>query len=123
MVSRLSWWMRGCSVECRKLIAISALPNCRAQLVLAMGACLIIAYSQDLRSAEPSGATSAVNAQFFQLQVKPILDRHCMRCHGPLGNPKGGLRLTSRENVLLGGESGAAVNLEKPVESLLVEAI
>ncbi|MGE0760711.1 MAG: c-type cytochrome domain-containing protein, partial [Pirellulaceae bacterium] len=66
---------------------------------------------------------SAEQRQFFTLQVQPLLERHCLRCHGAAGTPKGGLRLTSRQEVLQGGESGPAVSLEEPAKSLLLQAI
>ena len=37
-------------------------------------------------------------------KVAPILRQHCFRCHGD--KKKGGLRLSSREHALRGGESG-----------------
>jgi mono/diheme cytochrome c family protein len=75
-------------------------------------------------AAEPKdipGATLEQNA-FFTEKVKPLLEQHCVRCHGG-AKPKGGLRLTSREHVLAGGDSGPAVSLESPAESLLIQAI
>lgn len=43
----------------------------------------------------------------FQDQVLPILRKHCFRCHGDQ-DEEGGLRLTSREAMLSGGDSGEA---------------
>ena len=76
-------------------------------------------------AAEPNTATQPTSEQnaFFNEKVKPILEKHCVRCHGGQAKPKGGLSLTSRESVLAGGESGPAVTLEKPRESFLVQAI
>lgn len=75
------------------------------------------------QEASPSKSPTPEQTQFFQLKVKPILDQHCLRCHGSQPNPKGGLRLTSRAAVVHGGESGPAVSFEQPAESLLVQAI
>lgn len=44
----------------------------------------------------------------FSADIRPILEKSCVRCHGP-ERPKGGLRLDSREAALKGGESGAAI--------------
>ena len=74
-------------------------------------------------AAEAGKAPTPEQIEFFQTKVKPILEQHCLRCHGGKGTPKGGLRLTNRGNVLRGGESGPAVSLDKPAESLLVQAI
>jgi hypothetical protein len=48
---------------------------------------------------------------------------HCFECHGPQAEIKGGLRLSNREDLLKGGESGAAVDVAEPAESLLLAAI
>lgn len=60
---------------------------------------------------------------FFTHDVLPILQAHCFQCHG--GEPKvqGGLKLTSREDILKGGESGPAVSFDPTAESLLLGAI
>lgn len=62
-------------------------------------------------------------AKFFETQVRPVLQAHCFSCHGGEKKIKGGLRLTSRELLLQGGDSGPAVSLQKPEESLLFQAI
>src|SRR5688572_8182245 len=59
---------------------------------------------------------------FFEKSVRPILVEHCYRCHGP-DKQKGGLRVDSREALLSGGDSGAALAPGKPDESLLVKAV
>ena len=46
-----------------------------------------------------------------------------MSCHGGDKKIKGGLRLTSREAILKGGDSGPAVDLDKPEQSLLLQAV
>lgn len=75
------------------------------------------------RSDDAGAAPTAAQIEFFQTKVKPILEQHCLRCHGGKANPKGGLRLTNRAAVLKGGESGPAVSLQEPAESLLIQAI
>jgi hypothetical protein len=67
--------------------------------------------------------STAEQAKFFDLQVLPILQAHCFTCHGNDKEPKSGLRLTSREGLLKGGKRGAAVSLEKPEDSRLLQAI
>ncbi len=59
---------------------------------------------------------------FFNDSVLPILQENCVRCHGA-EKVKGGLRLTSREAILSGGDSGAAVDLRDPEASLLLDMI
>ncbi|HTI51676.1 MAG TPA: DUF1553 domain-containing protein [Planctomycetaceae bacterium] len=60
---------------------------------------------------------------FFEKQVRPILQSRCLKCHGGEEKIRGGLRMTSRAAILKGGDQGAAVTLEKPTESLLIQAI
>ena len=64
-----------------------------------------------------------VDAVFFDKQVLPILQANCLKCHGGEAKIKGGLRLTSREDILKGGDSGPAVVLEKSDTSRLLQAI
>ena len=65
----------------------------------------------------------SVDAAFYEKEVLPVLEAHCLNCHGGEAKIKGGLRLTSRADVLKGGDSGPAVSLEKPTDSLLLKAI
>ncbi len=69
------------------------------------------------RAADPSGD------EFFETRVRPLLVARCGECHGESGKVKGGLRLTSREAVLKGGDSGPAAVPGKPGESAIVAAI
>jgi hypothetical protein len=45
---------------------------------------------------------------FFSARVAPILDRHCVTCHGP-EKKKAGLRLDSFEHIMKGAESGDVI--------------
>lgn len=76
-------------------------------------------------AAEPTKPVPATPEQleFYTQQVLPILKSHCLKCHGAGKTIKGGLRLTSQENILKGGETGPAVSLDQPDKSLLLEAI
>ena len=67
--------------------------------------------------------TTPEQLEFFTQQVLPILETHCFKCHGGGKTIKGGLRLTSRDNILKGGETGPAVSLAQPEDSLLLESI
>ena len=73
--------------------------------------------------AEPAPAEVSHSAVFFDREVKPLLVTHCLKCHGGSGKPKGGLSLINRDGILKGGDSGPAVSLESPRESLLLEAV
>jgi mono/diheme cytochrome c family protein len=66
---------------------------------------------------------TAEQAAFFEKEVKPILRANCVSCHGGEEKVKGGLRLTSRAELLKGGRSGPVVSLDNPDESRILEAI
>ena len=59
---------------------------------------------------------------FFEAKIRPVLVGTCFRCHGDL-KTSGGLRVDSRENLLKGGDSGAAIVPGTPDESLLMRAL
>jgi cytochrome c553 len=69
-----------------------------------------------------TGAAAAADpTEFFETRVRPVLANNCYSCHA--NSELGGLRLDSRERILKGGKSGAAVIPGKPDESLLIRAI
>src|SRR4051794_30131693 len=58
----------------------------------------------------------------FNRDVKPVLAKHCVSCHGP-DKQRASLRLDSAGAVRTGGTSGAAVVPGKAGESLLLRAV
>jgi hypothetical protein len=72
----------------------------------------------------PAQALSAEGVEFYEREIRPLLDRHCFECHGPeVRKPKGGLRLDGPENWLLGGGEGAALVPGDAEHSLLIERL
>ncbi len=62
--------------------------------------------------------------EFFEAKIRPVLADTCYRCHSAdAGKSKGGLTLDSRDAMLKGGESGAAVVPGDPAKSLLIKAV
>ena len=59
----------------------------------------------------------------FEDRVQPLLEEHCWRCHGGGSRVRANLHLTSREGLLRGGDSGPAVDLDEPRNSLLLSAV
>jgi len=73
---------------------------------------LVILLASQLAAADaPKGPT-------FEADVLPVLNAHCLQCHGGV-HQKNGLDLRALPTVLKGGKSGAAVVPGKPAESLL----
>jgi hypothetical protein len=73
---------------------------------------------------EDRPAPTQEQLNFFEAKIRPVLVTHCYECHS--ANAKivqAGLRLDSREGVLKGGDTGAAIALGKPESSLLIKAL
>ncbi len=67
---------------------------------------------------------SAEQLEFFEKQVRPILAERCYECHSAASRRlEAGLRLDSRQGALQGGDSGPAIVLGEPDESLLIDAV
>jgi hypothetical protein len=65
---------------------------------------------------------SADDTEFFEKQVRPLLVERCFKCHA--GDVReGGLRLDSHEGLLKGGDSGPAIAVAQPTESLILTAV
>ena len=76
-----------------------------------------------LAADDPAGGTPSVEQlRFFEASVRPLLVEHCFKCHGEK-KQWGSLRLDSREGVLKGGDSGAAINVNLLKQSLLLERL
>ena len=73
---------------------------------------------EQMQSLPPPAARTVV----FSQDIKPILDASCIKCHGR-GRAKGGLQIDTRETLLKGGESGAAIALGRSEDSLLIELV
>jgi mono/diheme cytochrome c family protein len=76
-----------------------------------------------LPAAEPAARPSAAGVAFYAKEVEPLLKAHCLNCHGGGDKVKGGLKLTSRADVLQGGDAGPVVALDRPETSLLLRAV
>jgi hypothetical protein len=61
---------------------------------------------------------------FFETKIRPALIEHCYSCHSlEAGEASGDLLLDTASKLRRGGSRGAAINLEKPQESLLLYVI
>lgn len=73
----------------------------------------------------PSLCVADDGVEFFEKKIRPVLARHCYRCHGAESKElKGELRLDLKSGWQRGGESGEpAIVPGKPDESLLIKAV
>ena len=68
------------------------------------------------------GAAFAHADEAFEKEVRPLLVRHCLDCHGPK-KARGGLRLDTRAGWQKGGDGGPAIKPGKPDDSLIIKAV
>ena len=91
---------------------------------LMAAAALSLSWDRAARSAEnDTTRLDPAQAAFFESRVQPILKTRCLECHGGEAKVRGNFRVDSRAAVLRGGDLGPAITLERPEESLLLQAI
>ena len=69
-----------------------------------------------------AGLGPASAAVDYARDVKPMLAKHCVSCHGA-ARPRGGLRLDTAQAAIKGGKAGPAVIAGNASESPLIEAV
>jgi hypothetical protein len=75
-------------------------------------------------AARPVGAAADAGVEFFEQKVRPVLVDTCYKCHSASADKvKGGLLLDTRDGLLKGGDSGAAIAPGDPEKSLLIKAV
>ncbi len=81
-------------------------------------------WADDKKTATTEKPTfTAQQVAAYEKEVLPVLQKNCLKCHGAEEKVKGDLNLTNRKAILVGGDSGAAVDLKNPDQSLLLKAI
>jgi len=60
--------------------------------------------------------------KFYKDKIRPLLNEHCVRCHGS-EEQGGGLKLDTLEAMLHGGDSGQVLKVGEPSNSLLWKRI
>jgi len=75
----------------------------------------------------PTLATETEKLEFFETKIRPVLVQHCYSCHSQEAKAnnklKGGLLLDSRQGLLVGGDSGPALQPNHPNQSLIIAAL
>ena len=68
------------------------------------------------------GVAVAQGDETFDRDVAPILQKHCVECHGP-DDPEAKLRLSTRDGLLYGSASGRILVPGKAKESLMLRLL
>ncbi|WP_414662327.1 PSD1 and planctomycete cytochrome C domain-containing protein [Horticoccus sp. 23ND18S-11] len=77
-----------------------------------------------LLTALPAADLTPEQVEFFESKIRPILVDACYKCHSvESGKSKADLRLDTRDALLKGGATGAAIVPGNPEKSLLIEAV
>ncbi len=82
---------------------------------------LVIVGRTGLMADETADAQAGREA-FFEQHVRPVLVAHCLECHGDK-KQEAGIRLDAGKFLTRPGDSGPAVTLGKPAESLLMQVV
>ena len=70
-----------------------------------------------------AGSAFAQGGEVFESEILPVLEQHCLPCHGPASQTSG-LTATSIDGLLAGGaRHGAAITPGHPEHSILVRAL
>lgn len=97
--------------------------GCHRGVILAVVLVLVFA---GLTPGESASAAefSREQLEHFEKHVRPLLVARCYQCHSHDSKRlEGGLYLDSRAGLLRGGDSGSAIDLKQPDDSLLISAI
>ena len=106
-----------------------AMPSRLVSLLIVVALALGFSFwtSASFAQEQPADQTPAAlsKAQIDELAEKSIaiLRENCFGCHGTGEKVRGKLVLTNRNALIAGGESGPAVDVESPDDSLVLDAI
>jgi mono/diheme cytochrome c family protein len=89
---------------------------------IASGLALVAGITTTVFAADEPVSRAAGAPNDYTSQVKPILTKYCVSCHGA-EKPRGGLRLDTAAAALKGGKNGPAVIAGNGAESPLVTAV
>ena len=91
---------------------------------MAIGLCVASVLASSAPGAEETGTLPPASSTRvdFARDVRPILAKNCLSCHGP-SKQQGGLRLDEKARACAGGDSGPAFEPGKSGESLLIEYV
>ncbi len=104
--------------------------RCFRHAVILAFAMVALTFHSETRGQSHASATNiepvfpADQIEYFEKHIRPLLNEHCLECHGQSAEDvRGGLWLTSRAAMLAGGDSGPAIIPGNSDASLLIEAV
>jgi hypothetical protein len=87
--------------------------------------CLCAVFAARLPCSDAADSTEGI--AFFEKRIRPVLAKHCYKCHSAQAVKSNelasGLQLDTRAGIRQGGDTGAAVVPGKPAQSLILAAI
>ncbi|MEK6236976.1 MAG: DUF1549 domain-containing protein, partial [Planctomycetales bacterium] len=93
-------------------------------LILCGLACTLVGVVRAEEKPNSKETTNSQDVEFFENKIRPVLVKHCYKCHSDQSkNLQGGLRVDLRESLRKGGESGPAVVPGDMKKSLLLDAV
>lgn len=96
----------------------------RSLRVATLFASLLLSPSLTLAADDAAPPADAAGIEYFEKSVRPILVARCYECHdASKGEVKGSLAVDSREALLAGGDTGAAIVPGDAKKSLLIDAV
>lgn len=95
----------------------------RKPLIVLLGVFAWTILESGLFAADPAPKFTAEQIAFYEKDVKPLLQKHCFKCHGAGEKIKGGLSLATRAAILAGGDTGPIIDWKSTDKSLLILAI
>lgn len=109
-----------------KIHSLSRLSGVASALAIALATALLAPMSLFAAGLEAEGAAriSPEQLDFFEKKIRPVLADACYKCHAEDSEKvKGGLVVDSKQGLLAGGDSGAAVVPGDLRKSLLIQAV
>lgn len=85
--------------------------------------CAVLSTATAIQGQTPTRTPTQADYDFFENKVRPVLVNNCFSCHSEEKKVRGGLKMTSRAELLQGGDTGPAIVPGDPDKSLLVQVV
>lgn len=95
--------------------------TCNIPQLLKLAVAMIVCVPRFILAEEPVSMASPT--LFFETDVRPIFKAHCFHCHGEAGHKEGSLDLRLVRLMQQGGDSGPAIELGHPDDSLVWQRV